>query len=536
PEENDDKSSEEKKSEAAKANDPHYPEYYLKQIPSTDVEKTTAEDVIREGLYNSGLILKDKLEDFDAADAEWQRLMNRYPDNIYRLDIYYNEYLMNLRANRPAEAERYRQLILSDFPESNFAKAMADPNYIENLQSMFTRQEQLYEDAYANYLADNNAKVHEAYSRMKTEYPLSPLMPKFMFLEALAYVTDNKPEEFGATLTELLERYPDTDVTPMASAYLRGLAQGRKLRSGGSNMRSMLWDIRLSNDSTSTESGEIDFTLEPEEPHYLVLLFSTENISPNQLLFDVARHNFTTYMVRDFDLEVMNFGQLGLLLIKGFRNEGELNHYRSLLAQDNGVMLPEGVRPVQISKSNFEKLLQSGGSFDDYFRFIGEESIRETHESVLSPEEYPSAGEMYGGGNDNSADGESTGDEETIARPATAPEKTPKDKTEASDDFDIPVPVLETKPATESVNTDSVTTNVTAPHPSAVPAIKGDSLKNDADTLKKATPRPVVKPTQPPVPKPKAKKQPQKPAVPKPQPTKPKLPDYPLGSEGDEDD
>lgn len=536
PEENDDKSSDEKKSEAAKANDPHYPEYYLKQIPSTDVEKTTAEDVIREGLYNSGLILKDKLEDFDAADAEWQRLMNRYPDNIYRLDIYYNEYLMNLRANRPAEAERYRQLILSDFPESNFAKAMADPNYIENLRSMFTRQEQLYEDAYANYLADNNAKVHEAYSRMKTEYPLSPLMPKFMFLEALAYVTDNKPEEFGATLTELLERYPDTDVTPMASAYLRGLAQGRKLRSRGSNMRSMLWDIRLSNDSTSTESGEIDFTLEPEEPHYLVLLFSTENISPNQLLFDVARHNFTTYMVRDFDLEVMNFGQLGLLLIKGFRNEGELNHYRSLLAQDNGVMLPEGVRPVQISKSNFEKLLQSGGSFDDYFRFIGEESIRETHESVLSPEEYPSAGEMYGGGDDNSADGESTDDEETIARPAIAPEKTPNDNTEASDGFDIPVPVIETKPATESVNTDSVTTNVTAPKPSAVPTIKGDSLKNAPDTLKTTTPRPVVKPTQPSVPKPKAKKQPQKPAVPKPQPTKPKLPDYPLGSEGDEDD
>ena len=229
----------------------------------------------------------------------------------------------------------------------------------------------------------------------------------------------------------------------MASSYLRGLAQGLKLRSGGSNMRGMLWDIRLSNDSTSTEGGEIDFVLEPEEPHYLVLLFSTENISPNQLLFDVARHNFTTYMVRDFDLEVMNFGQLGLLLIKGFRNEGELNHYRSLLAQDNGVMLPEGVRPVQISKSNFEKLLQGGGSFDDYFRFIGEENIRETHESVLPPEEYPSAGEMYGGEDDHDTDGE-----ETLPTPATTPETMPNDKPEETGDFDIPVPVLETKPAT----------------------------------------------------------------------------------------
>ncbi len=126
-----------------------------------------------------------------------------------------------------------------------------------------------------------------------------------------------------------------------------------------------------------------------------MLLFSTSQISPNQLLFDVARHNFTTYMVRDFDLEVMNFGQLGLLLVKGFSNEAELNHYRSLLSRDRGVIIPEGVRPVQISKSNFEKLLQGGGSFDDYFRFIGEETVRETHESVLPPEEYPAASEMY---------------------------------------------------------------------------------------------------------------------------------------------
>ena len=267
-------SSEEKASEAAKANDPHNREYYLKQIPFTDVEKVTAEDVIREGLYNSGLVLKDKLEDFDAADSEWQRLMSRYPENVYRLDIYYNEYLMNVRRDRPAEAERYRQLILAEFPESNYAKAMSDPNYLDNLRSMFARQEALYDEAYADYLADNNADVHKAYERMVAEYPLSPLMPKFMFLHALAFVTDNKPDEFGATLKELLERYPETDVTPMASSYLKGLAQGRKLRSGGSNMRGMLWDIRLSNDSTATGDGaEIEFVLEPEEPHYLVLLF-----------------------------------------------------------------------------------------------------------------------------------------------------------------------------------------------------------------------------------------------------------------------
>lgn len=457
----------------AKANDPHFPEYYLKQIPMTDVEKTTAEDVIREGLYNSGLILKDKLEDFDAAEGEWQRLMTRYPENVYRLDIFYNEYLMNVRRDRPDEAEHYRQMILAEFPESDYGKALADPAHIDNLRSMYARQESLYEQTYADYLADNNEAVHKAYEQMSADYPMSPLMPKFMFLHALAFVTDNKSEEFGATLKEMLERYPETDMTPMASAYLRGLAQGRKLRSGGSNMRSMLWDIRLTNDSTAGgDAAEIDFVVAPDEPHYLVLLFSTENISPNQLLFDVARHNFTTYQVRDFDLEVMNFGRLGLLLVKGFRNEGELNHYRSLLAQDNGVLIPSGVRPVQISKSNFEKLLNGGGSFDDYFRFIGEETVKETHEAVLPSDEYPSAEEMYDIEPNRDADG------------------------------------LNEEPAQKS-------------QPSAV--------KPNA----KPTNSSPAKPTRPATAKPKSqKKKPQPVAKPK----TPKLPDYPIGSEGDEDE
>ena len=101
-----------------KENDPHFPEYYLKQIPRTDLEKQTANDIIQEGLYNMGVILKDKMEDFPAAEGEFQSLLTRYPDNIYRLDTYYNLYLMFMRAGDTAKAERYRQLILSEFPNS----------------------------------------------------------------------------------------------------------------------------------------------------------------------------------------------------------------------------------------------------------------------------------------------------------------------------------------------------------------------------------------------------------------------------------
>ena len=488
---------EEAKEARKREQDPHYPEYYLRQIPKTDVEKATAGEVIQEGLYNSGLILKDKLEDFGAASAEWRQLMSRYPENVYRLDIYYNEYLMAMRRGLPGQAEKWRQLILSEFADSKYGQAMADPNYLENLRVMERRQNEMYEQAYEDYLANRNTAVHKAYDDINREFPMSPLIPKFMFLNALAYVTENRPAEFGATIRELLERYPSTDLTPLASAWLKGINEGRDLHSTATNTRSMLWDIRLTNDSTALagDGTPLEFTLAPEDPHYLVLLFSTDALSPNQLLYEVARHNFSTYVVRDFDLELMNFGKLGLLIIKGFANQGELNHYRGLLARDGTFSMPSEVRPVEISKANFDLLLQGAGSFDDYFKFIGEETIRETHESVLPPDEYPSAEEMY---------------------PEAAPE--PAEPVE-------PVEPVETIDSIE----------LTPPEPRApieeapsVPAQEAPSVP-----VQEATPAPAQEAPSVPVQEAPLPATPAPTATPAPAPA---LPSYPLGSEGDEED
>ncbi len=370
--------------------DPHNREYYLKQIPTTDAEKATAHEVIQEGLYNMGLILKDKLENYPAAQAEFDRLLRDYPDNTYRLDVYYNIYLMMARSGNTAEAERYRRMIVDDFPDSKYGQALRDPNYIENLKQMDVRQQELYDQTYLAYLENRNTDVHKAYETMLQQYPLSKIMPKFMFLDALAYVTEKKPDQFNAVLRQLLERYPDTDITPIASAWLKGMAQGRQLQTSadGRNMRGMIWDIRLTNDSTLAAADSImNFEINDADPQLLVLVFPTDTVAANRLLFEVARHNFSSFVVKDFDLEMMNFGRLGMLVIRGFDGMAELNHYRRVMADSPDFRLPYGVRPVAISAKNFETLLREGRSFDDYFRFLQQQDYHDAQADLLQPEE-----------------------------------------------------------------------------------------------------------------------------------------------------
>ncbi|MDE5634404.1 MAG: hypothetical protein K2I51_07040, partial [Muribaculaceae bacterium] len=329
-----------------------------------------------------GVILKDKMEDFPASEQEFEELLRRYPDNIYRLDAYYNMYLMYMRAGNRAKAEKYRQLILTDFPESGYGIAMQDPDYIEQLRRMQQVENQYYDQALEAYLDNRNSDVHAIYATVARDYPLTKLMPRFMFLEALTYVSDRKPDEFNATLREMLERYPDTDLAPYASSYLKGMAQGRELQQGLGNMRGMLWDIKLGTDSVSPSGEPVEFTINPREEQLLVLLFPTDVISQNALLYNIARHNFTSFMVKDFDLEQMNFGRLGLLIIKGFDNIDEINHYLKVLNESSRLRLPAEVRPVVISKANFDKMLQSGRSFDDYFNYMRDKTYEETQQSV----------------------------------------------------------------------------------------------------------------------------------------------------------
>jgi hypothetical protein len=253
-------------------------------------------------------------------------------------------------------------------------------------------------------------------------------------------------------------------------------------------MRGMIWDIRLGNDSTATANDTpIEFDLNPDDSQLLILLYPTDEVAPNQLLYDVARHNFSSFVVKDFDLEQMNFGRLGLLIIKPFDNLRELNHYRKILSEDTQLQLPSQVRPVVISVKNFETLINEGRSFDDYFRFAADKTYRDTEERVLPPEIF---GESYG----------------LPEEPTESPETT-----EPTDDVVAP----EAPEAIETPIETPVETTVEAP------------VETPVETPVKAPETPVKEPVKAPETPVKAPETPAKKIV---------EPDYPTGSEGDDDD
>ena len=356
------------------SSDPKSREYYLQQIPLTAEDVEASNVIIADGLYNMGMIYKDKLENMPLSVETFEELERRFPDNKYRMDYYFQSYLMGLRyKDKPLET-RSRDRLVKAFPESDYATAVADPNYEYHIRMMDRVQDSIYEQAYNRYLKGDTSFVRRSYREFSRTYPLATLMPKFMFVEALTYVQSGNVASFKSALQTLVEKYPTADVTELASEMLKGVLRGRALVQG--SLTGMKWDLRFGTD----EFGEISdldsaraFVNEPESPHRMVLLYPKGAVEANALLYAVAAYNFAHFEVKSFDLSTDEAGNFGMLIVSGFDNlQQVLEYYGMIYARDGYARkVDRAVIFFPISDANYETLLH-GKSPSDYMAFFAE--------------------------------------------------------------------------------------------------------------------------------------------------------------------
>jgi tetratricopeptide (TPR) repeat protein len=356
------------------AADPKTREYYLQQIPVTEEEMEASDLIIGNGLFNMGMIYKDKLEDMDLAVETFEELGRRFPENEYRPDYYYQIYLMALRYKDTELAEKYKNRMLAEFPGNDYAIAISDPDYEYNMRMMDRVQDSIYEMTYERYLAGDTAAVRRNCREFSAVYPLAGLMPKFMFLDALTYVQAKDAEGFKEALTVLTEKYPAADVTELANEMLKGLLRGRKLMQG--SFTAMTWNLRFGTGEDgllSAADSARTFLAEQAVPHRMLLICSTGSIDRNQLLYAVAAYNFAHFRVKGFDLSFDETGSLTILTITGFDHFREImDYYRMIYGADGYASALDGtVSFFPLSDNNYD-ILMHGKTLEEYMSFFVE--------------------------------------------------------------------------------------------------------------------------------------------------------------------
>ena len=120
---------------------------------------------------------------------------------------------------------------------------------------------------------------------------------------------------------------------------------------------------------TRTSINARRFIADRNKDFLFIIAYHPDSLNENQLLFEMARFNFTTFIVRNFDINITDNDGIHRMEISGFRNFDEAHQYaKEVFAQSNIVNRMRKARSILISSENLE-LLGKQYSYDDYDEF-----------------------------------------------------------------------------------------------------------------------------------------------------------------------
>lgn len=346
----------------------HKPEYYLSQIPKDSAAIAASNVAIADALYAMAGIYDEKLNDWPMSLETYQEFQRRFADDERELEGYYSSYRVCGKLDDKEGQETYRQKIVVEYPESKYAAVLSQPDYLERTKEMLAMQDSLYADTYAAYSKGEFNRVFANYDNMEKNYSMSSLMPKFAFLNALSIGKTQPEEPFYQALTELVEKYPQSDVTPMCKDILALMSQGREAQQGSTHGSILEKREELAQEEmVDEELKNATFSAEKKTAHYLLLIPRNENVNLNSLLYDLAAFNFTKFMVKDYDLNKRTSGGVTYISV-GTESFEETEWYeRTMLAEPTlqGRITLDQVERIIISEDNL-KLIEQGKTWEEY--------------------------------------------------------------------------------------------------------------------------------------------------------------------------
>ena len=364
------------------ANDPHNREYYLAQIPFTEDQLAASHDAIKDGLYHAGIIFKDKLDNLRLCEKFLTRLTNDYPDYEHNDDAWYHLFLMYSRQGRTTEADRCLTMLQADFPESQWTTLLSDPYFAENQRFGVHIEDSLYAATYEAFKTDRHQEVKGNAHLSETRFPLGEHRPKFLFIEGLSMLNDGDANGCTERMKQVVEEFPQSEVSEMAGMILRGVQQGRTLHGGKFDMGDV-WSLRTAV-SVSGDSTVVDtLRFERNVKYVFMLAYQPDSVNQNQLLYEMARYNFTNFMVRNFDIVIdQDAHGLSRMLLSGFLSYDEARQYARQLYTVEGHLkeLLQACRSLIVSEDNL-RLLGTTFSYQDYEVFF-EQQIEPTEIST----------------------------------------------------------------------------------------------------------------------------------------------------------
>lgn len=332
-------------------------ERLLANLPKDEEQKQAFADSVMEAFYDIGLIYKERLKDLKAAAETYEEFLKKYPRSKNEATIFYQLYRIYLSLPDAAKAEKYKKLILDNYPDSDYAALITDPEFFKKENLSQAAAEKYYSETYRMYQAAQYEEVLSRCRKAETQYEGNELAPKFGLLKAMATGRLKDVDAFRMSLQAVVANFPMDTVRVKAEQLLQSLNRVQGI---------------VDKDTVKTPEKP-SFIYKADTLHYFVIIVESVTLNLNSLKTNLSDFNNEFYSLKELKTNSRLLGtNYQVLMIERFENKKESLDYLKTLIDDDYVLTAIDQQLIEmfaITASNYN-LLMKEGNVDDYVDFF----------------------------------------------------------------------------------------------------------------------------------------------------------------------
>lgn len=336
-------------------------------VPQDESQRAETEQKIAQALFGIGLAYREHLNMPAQSIATFERLVERFPKSKQAQEAWYMLYNLYMEQGNAAKAEACKKRILADYPNSDIAKAVQDPSFVNAKQQKEKELNKYYQQTYDMVYKGQFQQAMQRISDMSKLFGEEhTFKPRFALLAAMCEGGTKGEQDYIKALKVVSTSYPNTPEEKKAKEMIATLTKnGSATNTGGSN----------TNTANYTPTTAANFAANMNTGHYVLVVFDDKKVQVGNYIPTITEFNKTGYDA--LKLNVSSFmadnNTTPAITVRKFRDAAQALEYANQARNTPtflGTNAPNN-RVLVIGQDNYRSLLQTqqAGVLADYIKF-----------------------------------------------------------------------------------------------------------------------------------------------------------------------
>ena len=303
--------------------------------------------------YEAGLIYKELLGENKLAVERFVDVLSRNYVSDYKLLSAYQLYKI-YEGKDNAKMQAQKTYILKNYPNSDYANYIKDPNYFTKKKEEDLKAEETYVKLLVKYRSKKYEEVINACVEVINNEPKNAFLAKYMLLNAMAHASQTRNKKsIEPLLIEICKKFPNTEEAKKATDLLDILAKG------------------ISEDKKVIFNKESVFKFEEGQPLWIIV-FLDPNGDSNAAKNKISLFNDEEYSGKEITVSSKLFNEnQSIVVLKSFTHT-DAEEYVDRFKSDKTILAAYANLPIYLISQENLKMLFEKHNLEDYKTFYTE--------------------------------------------------------------------------------------------------------------------------------------------------------------------